>query len=136
MKFFGWHLYASREKLRLVPVNNCRGNGLSRRIKELRNRRYRQRRGCCEQCGQAYDKAAFQMHHILPFHEFPGLARKAWNMIMLCPRCHYILHSDVTQQMVIMQRVAREHGINLQQEFHAAAARCWQEKQARKGGAL
>ena len=133
-KLFGWHLYASRERLRFMPISNNRGNGLSRRLRELRNRRFNRKHGCCEQCGQQFDKASFQMHHILPLSEFPNFAKKTWNLMMLCPRCHYIMHNDFTQQMQLMQKTAQQHGINLQREFHTAATRRWNEKQ--KGGAL
>lgn len=135
LRFLGYHLYMSRERLRLVPVSNTRGNGLSRRLKELRNRRWNKRHGQCELCQQHADKQSMSLHHILPYSEFPHLAKTPWNLLMLCPRCHFLLHVNLPRQMQLMQRTARQHGINLEQEYNHAAHTRWTDKQ-QKGGTV
>lgn len=137
MKIFGWFIYASREKLRfrLDYVQN-RGN-LSARLKGLRNRRYKKLKGCCETCGRPGEKEQFQLHHILPYATFPELAKKDWNLVMLCPCCHYFIHNNPLWQSQMMQRVAREHGINLEQVYRRSLSQRWSVIQAeRKGGAV
>ena len=135
LRILGYHFYMSREKLRIVPVSNRRGTGLVRRLKELRNRRYKKRNGCCEACGQHYEKHEFQMHHILPYAVFPSLTAKKWNLLMLCKRCHYLIHHNIVWQIELMEHTARQHNINLEQEFNHAAIARWTDKQL-KGATL
>ena len=134
-KLFGWHIYFSHRRLRLMPPSPRRGNHLARRLRELRNRRFRRTHGHCEICGNPSEKETMQLHHILPYGEFPNLGQKRWNLLLLCPRCHYLIHKNPVEQVAQMQRVAHQHGIDLSHEFHAIASRRWQEKQ-QKGGAL
>lgn len=103
------------------------------RIRDMRNRRFRKRDGMCEICHEPYDKTAFQMHHILPFSVFPTLALKHWNLIMLCPRCHFMIHANPLQQIQLMERTARQHNINLEYEYSHVAVQRWTEKQTKKG---
>lgn len=135
-KLLGWHIYVSHRRLRLMPPAQGRGNHIGRRLRELRNQRYRRTAGRCEACGTAHEKETMQMHHILPYGEFPRLAQKKWNLLLLCPRCHYIIHKNPVEQMAHMQRVAVAHGIDLASEYKAVADRRWQEKQTEKGGTL
>lgn len=135
LKAFGWHIYASRERLRFAPMSNQRGNGLARRLRELRNNRYKKKHGCCELCGQPHEKSAMSLHHILPFGEFPNLSTRKWNLLMLCPRCHFVVHVNLFAQVRLMERTARQHGIDLEREYQRAAAQRWTEKQEKKGGA-
>lgn len=140
MKHFtlrGWHLYLSR--VRLVKEERAKAyrkgrDGLARRMRELRNRRYRQTHGCCEACGQHCEKRSMQMHHLLPYIQFSHQARKPWNLLMLCPRCHFIVHSDLTWQMDLMQRVASDHGIDLRREFRKASEARWKAKEEQYHG--
>jgi len=69
------------------------------------------------------------MHHILPYAIFPRLIRKKWNLMMLCPRCHFIAHHDIPMQTKMMQRIAYLHGVNLEKEYHRSAVGFWNKKQ-------
>lgn len=129
LQAFGWNIYLSRERLRLVPVSKQRGNGLARRLRELRNRRWNKRHGQCELCGQPYEKEVMSIHHILPYADFPQLATRRWNLLMLCPCCHFLIHQDILQQTRLMEQTARQHGINLEKVYHQAALSRWTAKQ-------
>ncbi len=94
---------------------------------ELRNGRYKKRKGCCEACGKHYEKHELQMHHILPYAVFPSLRTKKWNLLMLCKRCHYLVHHNIVWQMEQMQATAQQHNVNLQKEYRLSAVRRWQE---------
>lgn len=131
LQAFGWNIYLSRERLRLMPVSNNRGNGLARRMRELRNRRWNKRRGQCELCGKTYEKEAMSLHHILPYRDFPGLAKTHWNLLMVCPRCHFLLHTNLLQQTRLMEQTARRHNINLEQAYRQSALAQWANKQAK-----
>jgi len=134
VKIFGWHLYASREKLRIrrAATVHYRGN-LTNRMRELRNRRYN-KNGCCESCGEHGEKEQFQMHHILPFATFPQLARKNWNLIMLCPRCHYMIHNNPVWNAGLMQQIARKHNIDIEREYRHALTDRWTALQKEREG--
>ena len=129
LQAFGWNIYLSRERLRLMPVSNNRGNGLARRLRELRNRRWNKRHGQCELCGNVLPKESMSLHHILPYADFPSFAKTHWNLLMLCPRCHFLLHTNLLQQTRLMEHTARQHGINLEQVYHQAALTRWEAKQ-------
>ena len=110
LQAFGWNIYLSRERLRLMTVSNNRGNGLARRLRELRNRRWNKRHGQCELCGQPYEKEVMSIHHILPYADFPQLATRRWNL----------------------EHTARQHGINLEQAYHQTALRRWEDKETKR----
>lgn len=136
LQAFGWNIYLSRERLRLMPVSNGRGNGLARRIRELRNRRWNKRKGRCELCGNVSPKESMSLHHILPYAEFPAFAKTHWNLLMLCPCCHFLIHHDLPRQTRLMEQTARQHGINLEYEYSHVAVQRWTEKQMKKGAIL
>lgn len=134
-KLLGWHIYVSRLRLRLMPPATGRGRRIAFRLRELRNRRYNRRRGHCEICGETFGKEVMQMHHILPFREFPSLAQKHWNLLMLCPCCHFRIHKNPIEAVGHMQRVARKYNIDIDSGFRSSAMRRWSELHEQKGGA-
>lgn len=129
LQAFGWNIYLSRERLRIMPVSNSRGNRLARRLRELRNRRWNKRHGQCELCGNVLPKESMSLHHILPYADFPLLATRRWNLLMLCPCCHFLIHQDLPRQTHLMEHTARQHGINLEQVYHQTALSRWEAKQ-------
>ena len=139
LKIFGWYIYLSPKRMKTYhpQLKACNHVSLARRVKEIRNRRYKTTRGCCEGCGEQHEKTHFEIHHILPLNEFPQLARKDWNLMMLCRRCHYMVHHNPLWSVELMQKVAKPHGIDLCTELRRATSLRWQEKQyLTKGGAL
>ena len=131
---FGWYIYISHGRLCLLPKAKNKGVIAHSRIQELRNRRYKKNHGCCEICGKPVEKEDAQMHHILPFSVFPKLVGEKWNMIMVCHRCHYIVHHNHVKNMDLMRRTAREHGIDLNRAYQVFAVDKWNNKLTRKGG--
>lgn len=132
-KLFGWYIYFSRKRLKnrcpqLKVVNH---NVLAERMKQVKNVRYKSNGGCCEVCGKHMEMKQMQMHHVLPHNEFPMYVRKEWNLMMVCRRCHYMIHHNPFWAIDLMQNVANRHGINLQMELRMATAQRWQEKEER-----
>ena len=125
--FFGWFFYFCKEKLVFQYANQPGRAGLKNRMNQLRNRRYRRKKGCCEHCGQHFDKNKLQMHHIFQYSKFPKWKRENWNVIMLCPQCHYLYHNDITLQVKAMQRTAEARGFDLKAVCYQAAMKKWKE---------
>lgn len=126
-KLFGWFVYASRIKLHVFPAKQAGRNSVLPKMRQVKNTRYREKKGCCESCGKHFDKSEMQMHHIMPFNEFPQWKRKPWNLMMLCPKCHYLIHRNLLKQVELMQRVANKKCINLQQAYQQAAINKWRD---------
>ena len=130
-KLFGWYIYFSRMRLKTfhpqlkVVSQNCLKNFMS----HVKNFRYESNGGCCEACGEHMGMDQIQMHHILPYNEFPAFARKEWNLLMLCHRCHYMIHHNPVWSVELMEQVACKQGIDLQREFRLATAQRWQERE-------
>lgn len=124
---FGWFVYASRKKMFLLVPKPCRGQGYRNRMRQIRKSRYRNTGGCCEHCGQHFDIKQLEMHHIMPISDFPKLGRKSWNVLMLCPRCHYLMHKNPVIQAAVMQRTAADHSVNIAQAYQRIVTRQWQK---------
>ena len=125
-KLFGWYVYISPHKLsKKKPQKSGVNYG---RFTDLCNNRYKHVGGCCERCGRHFDRSGLQMHHILSCSLFPQFGHKKWNLMMLCERCHYTVHSNPVLAAELMQRVARQHGIKLTRALPRAINRRWNEK--------
>ena len=135
-KLFGWRIFFDFDREETCHAKRQSRSNLSRRMKELRNHRYHEKKGCCEMCGQHFEKSELQMHHVLPHKAFPQWARKHWNVMMLCRRCHWQIHFNTMLNIQAMKRTATARGIDLSREFYYATARRWQENQTMKGGEL
>ena len=110
-RIFGWFLLLSRTHAKIVvseQSRKCRW-----RMRELRRKHYRQTNGCCEHCGRHLSEKEFQMHHVFQYSKFPKWARKSWNVLMLCPRCHYMYHNNIVLQVRTMERIALQQGIDM-----------------------
>ena len=69
-------------------------------------------RGCCEMCGCS-DRRKLQVHHILPYAEFPQLDGDFRNMMVLCQDCHFKLHRNPFVSGAMMVSKAKELNIDI-----------------------
>ena len=69
-------------------------------------------RGCCEMCGCS-DRRKLQVHHILPYAEFPQLDGDFRNMMILCQDCHFKLHRNPFASGLMMVSKAKELNIDI-----------------------
>ena len=117
MNLFGrWYLTISNCKVK--NRTGCKRPGNSRHgIKELKHMYYEQQNGCCKQCGERFDIAYMEMHHILPYSKFPELRTHTDNMVMLCHDCHNEVHNNPFLNIRMMETKAKELGINLQDRY-------------------
>ena len=126
-----WYILLADFKPKLLNSTRVtRSACMGARLAMLRNRLYRRNSGCCEMCHQHFEKGDMQMHHILPFAVFPELARKKWNVTMLCPRCHYLIHHNPVREMQAMQYVASQHGVNLVAAFDRSSRQKYNQMKA------
>lgn len=128
IKVAGWHIYVCNKRRQNISPSTARKSSSSdHKLKALRNNRYRHTKGCCEVCGQHCEKTELQMHHILPYRDFPDLKRKKWNLLMLCPHCHFLIHHNLVWNVEMMQQAARRHSIDLGRAYKRIAANRWEQ---------
>lgn len=80
-------------------------------------------------CGRHHDISQMEMHHILPYSNFPELANKSANMMLLCRQCHFFIHNDPTLNMMLMSRFAAQIGIDLSKRYHHIVTNLWNAAQ-------
>lgn len=133
-----WRFYVSNIRLKKMnPAAVKRSKqDFANLISAIKEHHYKHGGGRCAECGRKLRFADVCLHHVLPFALFPELGGRYWNLVCLCQRCHYIVHNNPLAQVAQMQRVAREHGIDLAAEFQQATAYRWKEWKAamKKGG--
>lgn len=134
IRVFGWRIYFSRYPMKRRTTSTIRSakqrQKKGRHICKKKAQRYRQLGGRCQICGQHCESGQMEMHHILPVAGFPGLAKDTTNMMLLCRRCHFLVHHDPTLNMMLMSRFAVQKGINLSKRYHCIAAKLWIAMQA------
>ena len=112
---------------RLV-LANCRlkkmNPGMARRSKSFgvsmiinKRRRYKQNGGTCELCGKHIDYDDAEIHHILPFSEFPQYGKEPGNLEVVCDECHHAIHRNPYINLRRMEEKARELGFNLMEYY-------------------
>lgn len=69
-------------------------------------------RGCCEMCGNK-ELSLLQVHHVLPYADFPYLERDLRNTILLCPNCHNKIHTNPFLNSGMILRKAEELGVDV-----------------------
>ena len=133
IKVFGWRIYFSRGRMKRCTTSTIR---ISRRRRnktknmgKKKERRYKQLGGCCQMCGRHHDISQMEMHHILPYSNFPELANKSANMMLLCRQCHFFIHNDPTLNMMLMSRFAAQIGIDLSKRYHHIVTNLWNAAQ-------
>ena len=109
---------------------NDRNNTHSSIVAE-KKRRFKQKKGLCEICGGNYGYNEMQMHHILPFADFSHLATKPWNMKMVCPKCHFMIHHNPVLNMEMMQTTAKKFGVDLAAHYKAVARRKYNQSKVK-----
>lgn len=118
MSIFGrWYLTISNCRVKNRTKSGKRTGNTRNGIKELKHLYYDQQNGCCKMCGERFDIAYMEMHHILPHSKFPELRKDANNLVMLCHDCHNEVHNNPFINVRMMEAKAKELGINLQERY-------------------
>lgn len=119
VRLFGLRFYVSTVRLKRMNPSMARRSGkISEAISAYKNRHYRLNGGMCDVCGRKVDRDEIQLHHVLPFYEFPQYGTNPRNMEIVCPDCHHSLHLDPYVNLKRMEQKAREFGFDLAEYYH------------------
>ena len=73
--------------------------------------------GKCEMCGKKMRLGDIQMHHVLPFKQFPQYEYNKSNIMMLCNECHHGIHRNPFLDCKLQEEKAKELNINLKEYY-------------------
>lgn len=117
LKLGAWRLYLANCRMKKMNPSNAARRSVSTAITAYKNRHYRLNGGVCDVCGKKVDRDEIQLHHVLPFYEFPQYGTNPSNMELVCPDCHHSLHLNPYANLERMEQKAQHFGFNLQEYF-------------------
>ena len=94
---------------------------------EIKGRIYKRNGGCCPMCGKPFDISKLENHHVLPYGRFPELSKKAANIELLCHRCHREIHNNPYLNIQMMERKAKELGVDIKEHYTTELNDCYEE---------
>lgn len=118
LKIGCWRLVLANCRLKKMnPSGGRRTQRYNEAITSFKRRRYKQNCGTCDLCGKPIDFDELQLHHILPFGEFPQYGTNPANMEIACDECHHALHMNPYENLRRMEQKARELGFDLREYY-------------------
>lgn len=118
LKFGCWRLYLANFRLKKMnPAGLRRTQHFCMELSMLKKQRYKQNGGTCELCGRKMNRADVQIHHILPYAEFPQYGLNPFNLEIVCIECHQAIHRNPYTNLQCMEKKAREFGFELTNYF-------------------
>lgn len=118
LKLMGWRLYLSNCRMKkMSPSMARRTQRYGEAINCFKHRHYKQNGGTCDLCGKPIDYDEVQLHHVLPFGEFPQYGTNPANMEIACAECHHALHMNPYENLHRMEQKAREFGFDLREYY-------------------
>lgn len=119
VKICGWRFYISNYRLKKMNPAAVRRRQafFSESIASCKKRRYKLNQGRCDLCGQPIRWDDVQIHHVLPYGEFPQYGLNPKNMEIACEECHHALHLNPYRNLERMEAKAREFGFDLREYF-------------------
>ena len=118
LKVGRWRLVLANCRLKKMnPSMAYRSKTLCQAVANTKRRRYKQNGGCCELCGKHIDIDDAEMHHILPFSEFPQYGMNPSNLELVCDECHHSIHRNPYVNLQRMEQKADELGFNLSEYY-------------------
>jgi len=118
LKIGHWRLVLANCRLKKMnPSMAYRSKTLGAAVANVKRRRYKLNGGTCDLCGRHIDIDDAEMHHILPFSEFPQYGMNPRNLEMACDECHHAIHRNPYINLRRMEEKARELGFNLMEYY-------------------
>lgn len=118
LKIGHWRLVLANCRLKKMPPAQARrGKSFYKVLIAAKRRRFKQNGGVCEICGRPLDFDDAEIHHILPFSEFPQYGTNPANLEVACDECHRAIHHNPYVNLRHMEEKARELGFNLMEYF-------------------
>lgn len=125
IRIFGLRIYFSNCRLKKRSSIEIRRN--SQKVKNalaaVKQRKYRQLNGCCEICGKHLEPDEVQMHHTLPYAEFPQYGANPANIEMTCEECHQYMHFNPYAKLESMEQAAKAFGFDLREYYENKASK-------------
>ena len=125
LKLMGWRLYLANCRMKKVnPSAVARHKGCySAAMKSKKKRMFAVSGGTCDICGCRMSQDDLQLHHILPYAEFPQYGMNPSNLEMVCDECHHAIHMNPYENLQRMEQKARELGFDLR-EYYMKEKKC------------
>ena len=125
LKIGHWRLYLANFRLKKMnPAGIKRNNHVyANAVAAFKSRRYKLNGGTCDLCGRKLNRDDVQVHHVLPFYEFPQHGTNPANMEIACEDCHHAIHLNPYTNLHRMEQKARELGFDLQTHFTGKEAK-------------
>ncbi len=119
LKLGGWRLYLCNCRMKRMNPSAVRRHQTfyAAAMQSHKKRGYRQNGGTCDLCGRKMDLEDMQMHHILPYAEFPQYGTNPQNLEITCDDCHHAIHMNPYLNLRRMEQKAREFGFDLQEYY-------------------
>ena len=119
IRIFSLRFYISNCRLKKISGIDSRrsSNEYKESVKSVKRRKYRQLNGCCEVCGRPIGFDEVQMHHTLPFGEFPQYGTNPANIELTCEECHHYKHYNPYAKLESMERAAKSFGFDLHEYY-------------------
>lgn len=113
LKMFGWRLYFTNVKMKKMSSVGVRRSAHHTAMQTFKRRRFKINGGTCDLCGKRLKFDDVQLHHILPYSEFPQYGVNPKNMEIVCEDCHHAIHLNPYANLKRMEVKAREFGFDL-----------------------
>lgn len=121
LRLGSWRLYISNCRMKKMSSAGVKRSMkfYSDAIAKMKLRHYKQNGGCCDQCGRKLKWDDVQLHHILPYAEFPQYGLNPANVEIVCDACHHAIHQNPYANLRHMEQKAQEFGFALITYFNS-----------------
>ena len=110
-------LYITFSNCRVKKRIGDRENAFDVKTTDIKQQMYDFQGGACPVCRQHYKWKEMELHHVLPWSQFPELRGNRANLMLLCAPCHHEIHCDPYKNIRMMKAKAKELGVSLEEHF-------------------
>ena len=119
IELLGWRLYLANCRMKKMnPSSASRHQKFyAAAMQSHRRRMFAKSGGTCYLCGRKMGIEYLQLHHILPYAEFPQYGTNPANLELVCDDCHHAIHKNPYVNLDRMEQKARELGFDLKEYY-------------------
>lgn len=113
-----WRFYIANCRLKKMNPSQLRKSRFyGEAMAAIKKRRYKQNGGTCDLCHCKVMMDDVELHHVLPYAEFPQYGMNPANLEMVCADCHHTIHMNPYINLRRMELKAQELGFSLSEYF-------------------